>query len=363
MKTTWPKHGGKTSIITSILHSKGLSTENIIDFSANINPLGIPSLMVKAMKKTIEIHSMTYPDLTYQEHREKIGNYEGVSFNKVLLTNGGAEAIYLSAAWLRGKKVAIFTPTFNEYERACQANGVTYSLIVYDEYFRACALPENIEEIIRQHDAIYVCRPNNPSGTCLSFEDMKALLIMAQRYHTYVLTDEAFIHFTNQEKSVVSLLERFDNLIIFRSLTKIYAVPGIRLGYVMAHESVISVFFKWQIPWSVNAVSLSLIDCLEECRPFVQETVAYIERERIWLYDEYRQLGLEMSQTCTNFYLLRDPSLQNHELLLLFLVEEGILARHTYNFQVIEGKALRFAIRTRSENERLVQSIKKWLQL
>ena len=360
MKTAWRKHGGKSSIITSVLEEKGLSTADLMDLSANINPLGIPDVMKERMKAAVLEESMTYPDLTYRLHREQIAQYEGVPFEKILLTNGGAEAIYLSAAWLRGKKVAILSPSFSEYEQACQANDVDYTLLMYEEYFYKCTLPKQMEEIIQQYDALYVCRPNNPSGTCLSFEQMKELLRLAHQFNTYILTDEAFIHFAEDEKSVISLCAEFENLLIFRSLTKIFAVPGIRLGYVIADESIIEAFSKLQIPWSVNTVALSLIDSLEQCSPFIQETVAFIKQEKQWLSHAFQSLDMEMSKTCTNFYLLRDRKLSDQERLLLYLAKKGILARHTYNFPFIEGNALRFAIRSRKENERLVQSLKEW---
>ncbi|MGM9943790.1 MAG: aminotransferase class I/II-fold pyridoxal phosphate-dependent enzyme, partial [Lysinibacillus sp.] len=205
MNCTWPKHGGKTSVIAAVLERKGLQTATAIDFSANINPIGIPTVMIEAMQKAIAENSMTYPDLTYQEHREKIACYEGVPKECVLLTNGGAEAIHLSAAWLRGKKVAIFQPSFSEYEQACQANGVDYDCLLYKEYFHSCSLPDNIEDIIRKYEAVYVCRPNNPSGTCLSFEELNRVVHVAKKYQTYILVDEAFIHFTADEQSAVSL--------------------------------------------------------------------------------------------------------------------------------------------------------------
>lgn len=360
MKTVWPEHGGKTSVISTVLEEKGIQTKGVEDFSANINPFGMPPIMIEAMQEAIKKQSTYYPDLTYHEHREKIATYEHVENNQVLLTNGGAEAIHLSAALFKGKKVALLHPSFSEYELACKAHDVEYTCFLYEEVWNSCKLPMNIDEIVIEYDAVYICRPNNPSGTCISYEDMQRLIELAKTNHTYVIVDEAFIHFAHNERSVVSLCHSNPHLIVLRSLTKIFAVPGIRLGFMISSEAIIKRAAELQVPWSINTVALSLIDCLPKCQDFVDETVTYITREKEWLATQLDTLGFRMSNTSTNFYLLCDPSLEYHEPLLLFLAERGILARHTYNFKGLEGKALRFAIRTREENESIVRYLKEW---
>ncbi|MEH6942897.1 pyridoxal phosphate-dependent aminotransferase [Bacillus sp. JJ722] len=360
MKTLWPEHGGRTSVISSMLEQKGIHSKKVQDFSANINPFGIPSIMIEAMQEAITKQIIYYPDLTYREHTEKVASYERVEKNQVLLTNGGAEAIHLSAALFKGKKVALLHPSFSEYELACKAHDVKYTCFLYEEFWNTCKLPINVEEIIVDYDAVYICRPNNPSGTCVSFEEMERLIKLAKMHHTYVIVDEAFIHFAHNERSVVSLCHSNPHLIVLRSLTKIFAVPGIRLGFMIGSEATIKRATELQVPWSINAVALSLIDCLQKCQDFVDETVAYITQEKEWLATQLDALDFQMSNTSTNFYLLRDPSLDDHEPLLLFLAERGILSRHTYNFKGLEGKALRFAIRTHEENERIVRYLKEW---
>ncbi|WP_042349382.1 pyridoxal phosphate-dependent aminotransferase [Bacillus massiliigorillae] len=360
MKTVWPEHGGKTSVISSVLEEKGVQSKGVKDFSANINPFGMPKIMEEAMQRAIMNQSTYYPDLTYREHTDKVAMYEHVKPNQIRLTNGGAEAIHLSAALFKGKKVALFHPSFSEYELACRAHNVEYTCFLYEEVWDACLLPANIEEIVAEHDAVYVCRPNNPSGTIVSFEEMKRLIELARIHETYVVVDEAFIHFSGGESSVVSLCESNPHVIVLRSLTKIYAVPGIRLGYMIASPETIELVSKLQIPWSVNAVALSLIDCLPQCKDFVEDTARYIRNEKQWLSEQLTALGFQLSNTSTNFYLLRDLSLEEHEPLLIFLAEKGILARHTYNFKGLEGKALRFAIRTREENEIIIRYLKEW---
>ncbi|MGM9925666.1 MAG: pyridoxal phosphate-dependent aminotransferase [Bacillus sp. (in: firmicutes)] len=359
MKTAWPEHGGKTSAIADVLREKGLQAKDVQDFSANINPLGIPAAMTEAMQAALKERSGCYPDLAYREHREKVARYEGVESGQVLLTNGGAEAIHLSAALFKGKKAALFAPSFSEYEAACKAHDVAYDVFLYEEVWDGCRLPANLEEILQAYDAIYVCRPNNPSGTCVSYEEMESLIALAKKHQTYVIVDEAFIHFAPYVHSAVPLISS-GYVIVLRSLTKIFAVPGIRLGYMIAGPEVIERAASLQVPWSVNGVALSLIECLPKCEEFISRTVTYMIEEQEWLRAQYNILGLQMSRTCANFYLLRDPLLEDHEPLFLFLAGKGILARHTYNFEGLSGTALRLAVRTRKENEAAVHALTEW---
>lgn len=360
IKTKWPEHGGKTTVISSVLNDQGIQEDPKLDLSANINPFGIPAIMMEAMQKTITNQSMYYPDLTYKEHTEKVARYENVSSNQVLLTNGGAEAIHLSASLFKGKKVAILQPTFSEYELACQAHDVSYTCYSYDDVWKNCLLPKNMDEIIANNDAIYICRPNNPSGTFISQRDFEQLVELTKASRTYLIVDEAFIHFVSTEKSAISFLKNHPYLIVLRSLTKIFAVPGIRLGYIMANSSIITRLQLHQVPWSVNAIALSLIDCMPACREYVERTASYITGEKEWLMTQLQSLGYEMSDTKTNFYLLRDASIQNHDIIWVFLAEKGILTRHTHNFKGLDGEALRIAIRTRKENEQVVAALREW---
>lgn len=350
----WPQHGGDSASIKAVLLKKGIKEQDFLDFSANLNPLGTPDEMRKAMHKSIDFRCNVYPDPDYPEEKAILAEFEGVKKKNLLLTNGGAEAILLVSKLFQNGKAGIFQPTFSEYERACISHDVHVC------YLRLDDLNNNLPTL-QKYDVLFLCRPNNPTGVMIEKKTIQKLLENAQLNNTYAVIDEAFIHFIdNQNESLDDLLEHYSNLIIIRSLTKIYAVPGIRSGYILAHERIISKLETLTVPWSVNSVALAMIHALPHTYGHLKETKNWLKDEWRWLKAELQALTFKPSETRVNFYLLKDPKLENHEPLLLFLANEGILARHTNNFPLIEGSSVRLAVRTRDENSRLLTALKKW---
>jgi threonine-phosphate decarboxylase len=209
-------------------------------------------------------------------------------------------------------------------------------------------------------DVLFLCRPNNPTGEMISKEIVLNLLDSASLNEQTVIIDEAFIHFTESDESLVKLLQLYSNLIIIRSLTKIYAVPGIRSGYILANDSLIQKLEAKSVPWSVNCAALSMIHALPHTYDHLSETKKWLQAEWEQLRTALQALNFSVSESVVNFYLLNDPLLENHEPLLLFLANEGILARHTMNFYGIEGSSVRLAIRTSEENKKLLSALRKW---
>lgn len=348
----WPQHGGKTASIKAVLRTKGIKEKEFIDFSANLNPLGTPPAILKAMQESIAHSSNVYPDPEYPEERAILAAFEGVKPENVLLTNGGAEAIFLAARLFKNGKAGIFQPTFSEYERACLSNNIEVTYLSYEELETASGRFNS--------DVLFLCRPNNPTGDIISKKVVIQLLDSACLNEQTVIIDEAFIHFTERDESLEGLLQYYSNLIIIRSLTKIYAVPGIRSGYLLASHSIIRKLEAMSVPWSVNCAALGMIHALPHTYDHLAETKKWLQTEWQHLKKELQTLNFSVSDSMVNFYLLNDPLLENHEPLLLFLANEGILARHTMNFQGIKGSSIRLAIRTREENETLLTALRKW---
>ncbi|MDR0137515.1 pyridoxal phosphate-dependent class II aminotransferase [Metabacillus idriensis] len=348
----WPQHGGKTARIKAVLRNKGIKEKDFLDFSANLNPLGTPAAILKAMQESITYTSNVYPDPEYPEERAILAAFEGVKPENILLTNGGAEAIFLAARLFKNGKAGIFQPTFSEYERACLSNDIEVTYLSYEELKTASGRFNS--------DVLFLCRPNNPTGEIISKKAVVKLLDYACLNDQAVIIDEAFIHFTERDESLEGLLQHYSNLIIIRSLTKIFAVPGIRSGYLLASHSIIKKLDGMSVPWSVNCAALGMIHALPHTYDHLAETKNWLQAEWQHLKTELQALTFSVSDSMANFYLLNDPLLENHEPLLLFLANEGILARHTMNFHGIEGSSIRLAIRTREENEKLLTALRKW---
>ncbi|WP_163559590.1 threonine-phosphate decarboxylase [Halomonas sp. NO4] len=374
----WPAHGGQAA---PLLARYALPADHpLLDFSANLNPLGPPA-WVPARLAATSPGLARYPAPDYRSAREAIAREAGVTVEQVLLTNGGAEAIFLVAAAHAGGRALIAQPTFTEYARACRAFGLTiedYPLAPADFSLD----PERLGASLAPGTLLWLCRPNNPTATLVSRDAVERLLTLAAASDCRVVVDEAFIDFvTPPEESLAPLLGRFDNLILLRSLTKLYALPGLRVGYLLASESLVHQFHVRQPPWSVNHLAAELV------APLVDDSV-FLARTRQWLAEEQPRLqaglvatGLEVIPSRTNFFLVR-PGAESEktagqsqldmmgepgtgrregraatETLFERLLRSGILARHTHGFPGLDGGWLRLALRDRSDNDRLLAAL------
>ncbi|MDX5379058.1 MAG: threonine-phosphate decarboxylase CobD [Halomonas sp.] len=355
----WPSHGGRPE---QVLPRLGLAAErSVIDFSANLNPLGPPSWLAQWIAAGVA-ELAVYPDPDYREAREAIARHEGLAPEQVRLTNGGAEAIFLAAALLarRGvRRALIVQPTFGEYQRACHHYGIevaNFALVeerfVLDEA-RAC-------EAMREAGALFLCRPNNPTGTLVERELIERLLAEGQRQGTTLVVDEAFVDFVIRDERLTPLLARYDNLLLLRSMTKLYAIPGLRLGYLLGSAEAVGSIAQLQPPWSVNALAAGLVAPLLLDHDYLTQTRAWLDAERPWLQDELEALGLSVVPSHANFLLLRHGESRSMAALLEHLARCGILVRHTHNFIGLEGAWLRVAVRSRPENRALVEAVARW---
>lgn len=335
--------------------------EAAIDFSANINPLGPPSILLEKWNdlfKTVHL----YPDPFASRLREKFSNKYGLHPKQLLIGNGAAEIISLLGRILAGKKVLLIQPAFSEYEEVCRINQCD----IYHHYLSS----ENgwdlslskLEKDIRHVDAVFLCNPNNPTGIFYPKQLVEDLLIICEQNDCYVILDEAFYDFVIGYEDMLPLLKTSSNLIVLRSLTKMYSIPGIRLGCVFASEELIARLQYFQSQWSINGIALKVGELLLEQETFVEKTQGYIEVEKEWLYPFFKKEQFVYSNSAANYYLLRDPRLTDQKDLLTFLLNNGIIARHTYNYPSLEGRWLRFAVKSKEENQQLQGVLAKWKQ-
>ncbi|RCV91214.1 threonine-phosphate decarboxylase CobD [Billgrantia montanilacus] len=353
--SAWPSHGGQAS---ALLARFGLpAIQPLVDFSTNLNPLGPPDWLGDAIAGAMAGLSR-YPDPSYTEPREAIARHDGVDPNQVLLTNGGAEAIFLAAGLHARGQAVIVEPSFSEYARACAAHGFQITPLPLAAPAFDLAL-DRLASPLHQADVLFLCRPNNPTGTLLPWHTMERLLDSARQQGVTVVVDEAFIDFVDEPgEALTPLLARFDNLILLRSLTKLYTLPGLRLGYLLAGAQTIRRLQAGQPPWSVNHLSAALVAPLMADSDFLDRTHAWLREERPRLQSGLLSLGLEVVPSRVNFFLVRQGSgSPAGDALLRRLLQAGILARHTHNFPGLDGGWVRLALRGRADNDRLLAAL------
>lgn len=349
-----PLHGSNPQYIYKALQIK--QPENVIDFSVNINPLGTPRQLLDHWEK-FRHYIRDYPDPAGIKLRQLIAAKERVIPETILLGNGGAHLIMGIAQLLADQRVIISQPTFSEYEKACVVHGAEVTYVNFEDSTLSAA---EMEKHIKGAAACFICTPNNPTGTRLCVDQFEQLLHLCQRYNCLLIVDEAFYDFAKNPWTAIPYVNNNDQLIVLRSLTKMYAIAGLRLGYLCANPRIVEQIKQYQSAWPVNALALAAGEICIQDQQHVLETVKFITKQREWLGDKLRSFGYVLSNSVVNYFLLRDPELQRQDELLKSLLKQGIVPRHTYNFPGLDGHWLRLAVKSERENNKLVEALGQW---
>ncbi|WP_421378644.1 pyridoxal phosphate-dependent aminotransferase [Bacillus salacetis] len=348
-----PLHGSNPHYLYDALNIP--MPERWSDFSVNLNPLGQPdSLSALLSKGAIDFRD--YPDPIHTSLRRRISISEGIDPGGIIVGNGAAEVIHMIACLLRGKKVAVVHPAFSEYELTCRAFSCSIEHVI------PSLIPEfeDFAGAIKASDAIFICNPNNPAGTVMDPVLLEEIIGYAEENDCLVIVDEAFHDFLPQGDSCKKLLGVHFNLIILRSMTKMFSMAGIRLGFALMAEELKSKLEKYQTHWSVNSFALCAGEICLEQQDFVMKTRGYVARERARMFCFLKKNDFSFSRSQTNFYLMKDNRTEQQIDLIIFLLKNGIVPRHTYNFRGLEGRWLRMAVKDEESNNLLMEVLEKW---
>ena len=341
-------HGG---IDYSELERLGISSETILDFSVSCNPFGPPPGIREALSNTsIEC----YPDSEASQLRHLLASRLNVAPDNLIIGSGSTELIRLLAIAYFGPKdlVLIPQPTYGEYEIACQlVDADVLKQLMRKEANFHLDIAETVD-LIRKHQpkGVFLCNPNNPTGQYLAKEEVKQILSVSK--DSMVILDEAYIAFTENAWTSLDLVNH-GNLVILRSMTKDYALAGLRLGYAIAAGPIILVLRRVRPPWNINAVAqkagilaLNVDGYIEECGTKMQEAKSFLVQELTYL-------GLPPLPSQTNFFLVE---VGNGAKFRQALLKRGILVRDCASFGL--PNYIRLAPRTMPECHRLIAAIK-----
>lgn len=343
-------HGG------NIRDMKARTGQNPVDFSANINPLGLPDSVVQAVQTAV-LESERYPDPFCRELSSAIAAHEGVSQEHVLCGNGAADVIYRFSTALRPKQALLCAPTFSEYALSLAATGCGIKLHYLDEH-EGFGLTNRFLHDLDGVEAIYLCNPNNPTGLTIPPDLLDAILARCADMGIYVLLDECFIDFLDDPASHtrIRLLDRYLNLVIVKAFTKLYAMPGLRLGYALCADPILLTRMAAAgPPWSVSNVAQAAgVAALSE-HIYVEETRALVQQERVFLRQALSQYGITAMGEA-NFLLFKArPDLHT------LMENEGIMIRNCANFAGLGTGWFRIAVRTHAENAQLLARMGRYL--
>jgi L-threonine-O-3-phosphate decarboxylase len=352
-----PAHGGNLAWAAA---TAGCSPSAIVDFSASISPLGPPFSILSAIESQLG-NIRHYPDPNYLELRKSLSHFHHLSSEWILPGNGSAELLTLAGRELAEfAATVLIAPAFGDYYRALNAYdakvlefplSVSYKLPVF-----SCVLSGIFDKLqLIGKNGIIVNNPHNPTGILLSREDILPLL------HDFalVVVDEAFMDFLppEQEQSLIPLVSDYPNLVVLRSLTKFYSLPGLRLGYAVAHPERLRRWQSWRDPWSVNTLAeVAAIAALND-EEFQAQTWAWLAPEREKLFQGLSDIkGLRPFEGAANFLLVESEQSVT-QLQEKLLKQHRILIRDCLSFPTLGDRFFRVAVRSESENQRLLDAL------
>ena len=342
-------HGGKIPVKNS--------DHNIIDFSSNITPLGIPNSAKLIIKKNLD-KVQFYPDPKSENVISSLEKYTDLSKSNIIVGNGAIEILYnFCFAFLsKTTKVLIHVPTFQEYEAAVKLNYCKIS------FFKSLNLSTNIDSFISQipkSGCIFLCNPNNPTGELLSKKELLSIIIVAKKLKTIVFIDECFIELVpKSNESLISYVKKYDNLFILRSLTKSFGLPGLRIGYACGSKEIIKILQKIKIPWSVNSLAQDAANAVIKNISHIKKSNKVIQKESKYLEDNISILnGFECISSSTNFILIKTK--YDSTKLQTKLLKNKILIRDCKNFRGLDNHYIRIAVKSHKDNIKLVKALEK----
>jgi len=355
-----PQHGGQLHAIAA---SFGLPMSKLLDFSANINPDGPPSAVVAALKESLgNPECLTqYPDLEERTLKAALARYAGCSERNVLVANGFVPLLDASLRSLNIRSCLVPVPAFNEYRRVLERNGIAITTTVLNP---ERSFHYDVDAILAaHHDAVLLANPQNPSGVLAEYATMVALVTKAAARNMYVLLDEAFIDYA-RETSLSATVARFENLIVFRSVTKCFGIPGLRLAYAITHERLRCRIEAYLPPWPISTLtSIGTIAALQD-EAFIAEFPSLNERRRVALARSLQALGLKVYPAAANFLLFRLPEgTDTHQFWQQLVIRHGIVLRSCSNFEGMLPGHLRVGIQSEVDNEALTRAISSQLRL
>lgn len=352
-------HGGNAF---STARQLGVTPDEIIDFSASINPLGLSALVRKSIICALDSLAH-YPDSSHHDLRLALAKHHHLPPANFALANGSTELIYNLPAMLPGKKALIISPSFSEYVRALSQHHweIQHFILSPDNDF--CIDTDKLEQTLASGiDVLYLCNPGNPNGTLYPHQVIEKIHGLCSASGTFLVLDEAFMDFC-EDASAKRFVVQDDNAIVLRSMTKYFGIPGLRLGYAICNSTLAEHLDAMGGPWSVNTLAqVAGVAALQDCT-HNQQTIDLIRQERRNLHENLERFPqFKVYPSNVNYLLVEIKAGLTARELRERLVQERILIRDCSSFIGLSEAFFRVAVRTREENNRLLECLKRILE-
>lgn len=352
-------HGSDLEKIEEIY---GIKKEEIVSFSANVNPLGVSPLLRQTLSDKIDAIT-SYPDREYTSLRKCIAKYCGTDYENIIVGNGSTELISLFIQIEHPKKAMIIGPTYSEYEREISLGGGTtlyYPLKEKDNF--KLDVEDFISHLNESIDFLVICNPNNPTSSCITRKDMRHILDACKEYDIYVMVDETYVEFAENMEEIdsVPLTNYYNNIVILRGTSKFFAAPGLRLGYaITGNKDLIKAINTRKNPWTINSLAVVAGETMFQDEAYIKATKALISSERTRIYEALTASpDYKVYKPSGNFMLVRilrdDLSSQD---LFERAIRQKMMIRDCSTFPFLDNKYIRLCIMNPEDNDRLLKCL------
>lgn len=354
-----PNHGANPQ---NVYRQLGLvMPEDVYDFSENVNSAGPPPF-VEARWRTFYPLIQRYPDPDGEPFLTKVAAFHHVIKDSILLGNGASELFTVLARRYACKRVIIVHPTFSEYERTLQAVGADIVPIIVEDIVQYALPMEQLKREMVNADALYICTPNNPTGVLPQKIELEQLIIHGANVNCELVIDEAFIDWVDEEHSLIGHVSKNPHVLVVRSMTKMYAIPGLRLGYLVADPAVVGELKSMLAHWNLNAFALVIgAGCLDE-QHYCQRAITYARNQRETLQCYLQENGCQVTNSVTNYICFALPKHQSADAFFTYCLSKGVVLRHTKNFLGLNGEWFRIGIKDITAMTYLHNCLQTWFK-
>ena len=357
-------HGSDLEKIEKIY---GIKKEDIISFSANVNPLGLSDRLSRELPSRIDA-ICTYPDRDYTKLREVIAGYCGTSAENILVGNGSTELITLFIKTRAPRKALIVGPTYSEYERELSLGGGTslyFPLKEEDDFILdAGRLIQNLNETV---DMLILCNPNNPTSSAVAASDMRHILDACKTFDIFVMIDETYVEFAEDYDNItcIPLTSSYNNLCILRGVSKFFAAPGLRLGYaICADTDLMKDIAAIKDPWTINSLAEVAGCIMFTDREYIAATKDLIFSERARVKRELSLIpGLKVYDPVANFIMCRITKENvNADILFDSAIRRNMMIRNCSTFPFLDNTYFRICFMKKEDNDALLALIREVME-
>lgn len=363
MKNATSFHGSDLEVIETQFN---IPKEEIVNFSGNVNPLGISPDLRHKLRDNIDLIA-SYPDRQYTSLRNTISDYVDSAFENILVGNGTTELISLSIQAINPKRALIVGPTYSEYEKEVDLNGGTsfyYPLKEANDF--EIDIDQLKKELTADMDMLILCNPNNPTSSVIQRGQLRQILDYCKKQGIYVLIDETYVEFVPHLEHVtaVPFAEYYSNLIILRGVSKFYSAPGLRLGYcICGNENIKRRINAKKNPWTINALAALAGEVMLQDEKYIKKTRQLIEEEREYVYNTCKAWpDVKVYTPYANFILLRlDENSPSSKDIFESLIQKRLLIRDASSFPFLNQRYIRFCFLQREDNSTLLAALDQLL--